>query len=86
MKFRIKKVNPGMLAEDPEAWSFPSRMYVDNIRIYSEGQGEENQTIAIKAVANDKYVCADLGISNPPQLFSNRTGNEGWERFWFINQ
>ncbi|MGH8047678.1 MAG: GDSL-type esterase/lipase family protein [Chthoniobacterales bacterium] len=49
--------------------------------------GVGNGIIGLQAMANNKYVCADMGIANPPQPIANRTSVGGaWECFVWTPQ
>jgi lysophospholipase L1-like esterase len=49
--------------------------------------GAGNGIIGLQAMANYRYVCADMGIANPPQPIANRTSVGGaWECFVWTPQ
>ena len=42
--------------------------------------------VALKALVNNKYVCADMVLANPPSLIANRTQIGGWESYLWVDQ
>ncbi|MGH8048901.1 MAG: GDSL-type esterase/lipase family protein [Chthoniobacterales bacterium] len=50
-------------------------------------QGTGNGTVGFEAMANSKYLCADLSLASPPYVIANRTSVGGaWESFRWMPQ